>query len=60
MFTGLSKLTHKLIGGESDNFYKSIISCRISDTYSAIPRVGSTPITETNTKVNIYSLSESI
>jgi len=60
MFTGLPKLTHKLIGGESDNFNKSIISCRICDTYSPIPRVGSTPITVTNTKVNTYYLSDSI
>jgi hypothetical protein len=53
IFPGLPKLTHKLIGGESNNFNETVISSGLDTTRSPIPGVGSTPITATDPKVNI-------
>jgi hypothetical protein len=52
IFTGLPKLTHKLIGGESNNLNEPVISRGLNTTRSPIPGVGSTPITATNPEVN--------
>jgi hypothetical protein len=59
IFTGLPKLTHKLIGGESNNLDEPVISSGLDTTRSPIPGVRSTPVTATDPKVNILQERDS-